>query len=161
MKLHPSVNQALNEEIGREYLAHFAYLALGSLADAAKYTGMRAWFDAAGAEELTHAKKLIDYIRARNGDVLLQPPPPPPAPGPLPLDWLKLAMTLERNVSAALQAGVDLARQLADESTARLLGEMLDEQVTAEDELTELILRVADLQQTPGLLRLFDQEFAE
>ena len=50
---------------------------------------------------------------------------------------------------------------MQDEATALYFGAMLDEQVTAEDELTEYILRVADLQATPGLLRLFDQELAE
>jgi len=161
MQLHPSLQSAINEQIAREYLAHFGYLSLASAADAQKYTGMRAWFDAAGAEELTHAKRLIDYIRARSGAVQHIPPPPPPSPGLTPLDWFKAALTLERQVSAALQAIVDLARQVSDEATARLAGDMLDEQVTAEDELAELILRVNDLQATPGLLRLFDQELAE
>ena len=143
MQLHPSLQSAINEQIAREYLAHFAYLALASAADTQKYVGMRAWFDAAGAEELTHAKRQIDYIRARNGAVQHIP------------------MTLERTVSAALQAIVDAARAVQDEATALYFGAMLDEQVTAEDELTEYILRVADLQATPGLLRLFDQELAE
>lgn len=161
MQLHLSLQSAINEQIAREYLAHFAYLALASAADTQKYVGMRAWFDAAGAEELTHAKRQIDYIRARNGAVQHIPPPPPPIPGSMPLDWFKAAMTLERTVSAALQAIVDAARAVQDEATALYFGAMLDEQVTAEDELTEYILRVADLQATPGLLRLFDQELAE
>lgn len=161
MILDPRVADAITGHLPKELAAFAAYRTLASWAQAAGYLGSARWFDAAGSEEPEHHRKLLQYLRDTTDA------PPAPAYPALEVDFTverlpdayALAAALERDVRLSLQAIVGVARAADDEATARFIGTFLDEQVTAEAEIADILRQIGRL--GDDALMLWDGERGE
>jgi ferritin len=158
MQFAPDVAAQLIAQVTRERYAEAFYTQLATWADTAGYDGFAAFFDAAAAEERTHAQRVIMHIRQRDG-FALQPLDAPFARFDDIAACVVAAYELEQTVSAALTTLHETAESASDGATCLLAMEMLREQAASEKELYTMIQIVSTLDASG--LRLYDHELRE
>ena len=70
--LSKSLEKALNEQINFEYYSAYTYLAMAAYAEDIDFSGAANFFTIQAEEELSHAKKIYDYVNQKGGRVKLE-----------------------------------------------------------------------------------------
>src|SRR6056297_1161534 len=71
MALSKKIHEALNEQVGREFLAHFLYRAIALDLYDKGYEGFAAWMEQHATEEYGHAERIINFLRENDARVEL------------------------------------------------------------------------------------------
>ncbi len=153
--LNETVQAALNQQINMELGAFYTYLSMSAYFENEGLPGMAAWMRHHAEEELVHAMKIYDFIHERRGRVLLQALKAPRTAWDSSLAAFEDAMHHEQQVTASINALVDLAREQRDHATASFLQWFVDEQVEEEavvDTVLQQLRRIGDF--APGLYLL-------
>jgi ferritin len=152
--------QAFNSQVTNELTASQLYLSASLWCRRQNLVGMAAFMRAESEEERGHAMKLIDFANQRAFRVDLQALKAPPC------EWTSLLALWESLLQAeidnteALNKLADIADQERDHSLSALLDPFHMEQVQSEDSLRNMVAKIQDEGQTPGLLRQLDSELA-
>lgn len=77
--LSKTMQDAINDQIQKEYHSSYLYLAMAAYCEASNLPGSARWMRVQSQEELSHALKLYDHVVDRGGRVALQAIPQPPA----------------------------------------------------------------------------------
>ncbi|NOY29797.1 MAG: ferritin [Planctomycetes bacterium] len=64
---------AINEQINNELLSSYTYLSMAVWCEHKQFIGCAHWMRLQSEEERIHAMRLVDFLLARNGKVVLQP----------------------------------------------------------------------------------------
>jgi len=64
---------AINEQINNELLSSYSYLSMAVWCEHKQFIGCAHWMRLQSEEEHIHAMRLVDFLLARNGKVVLQP----------------------------------------------------------------------------------------
>jgi len=64
---------AINEQINNELLSSYTYLSMAVWCEHQQFIGCAHWMRLQSEEERIHAMRLVDFLLARNGKVILQP----------------------------------------------------------------------------------------
>lgn len=142
MKLHPAIEQALNEQINLEFLSAYAYLAMAASFDHQSLNGFTAWMTLQGQEELGHGMKFYRYVNDRGGRVQLTAVPQPKTSFVSALDAFETSLAHEQSVSTCINRIYELAEQHKDYPTMSFLRWFLDEQVEEEKTVHDLIAKL-------------------
>ena len=67
----PRMQEALNRHVQHESFSSYLYLAMSAWCEAKAWKGFARWLRVQGDEELDHAKKSLDFLLARGGEVKL------------------------------------------------------------------------------------------
>ena len=67
MQINPTVNQAINKQIGMEFSAYLQYLTISTHFDVEGLTELAAFFKAQAEDERDHAERFINHVVAFNG----------------------------------------------------------------------------------------------
>lgn len=67
------MQDAINEQINNELFASYSYLSMSAWCEHQQFTGCAHWMRLQSEEERGHALRLLDFLLARNGRVVLQP----------------------------------------------------------------------------------------
>ena len=139
MPVEPVVIDSLNAQLGRELEAHLQYLSISSWFDAEGLPELTRFFAAQAAEEHVHAMKFLVYLQDIGGPVVI---PALVAPKPsfesaeeavaASLDW-------ENDVTAQIDAIMDLAIERRDHATQAFLQWFVSEQVEEVSTMSELL----------------------
>ena len=63
---------ALNEQVNREVFSAYLYMSMSAHCNQVGLKGFANWMYVQGLEELTHAKRIYDYILHRGGEIRLK-----------------------------------------------------------------------------------------
>lgn len=132
--------EAIQEQVGRELLAHHTYLSLALWCDANSYNGAAKYFYHASDEEYMHAKKFLSFLNDYFDKI-----PSVPAVGDIRviatslLDCFNKQLQLELAVTKAISNLGAIAEAEGDHATCAFLQWFLDEQVTSVSESRGLV----------------------
>lgn len=151
---------ALNHQINREIYSGYMYLAMASYARDSALNGVANWFTVQLEEELSHARKLYDYVQQRNGKVVLEAVEAPPADFDSAADLFEKTLEHEKKVTAMIHDLVALAREENDTATEIMLQWFVTEQIEEEANASEILQRFKVFGERGNALLAIDQELA-
>ena len=160
MKLHPEVEKALNEQVNIELHSAYTYLGLSAYFESNSFPGFSSWMRLQGNEELDHAKKFVQYIFNRNGNLSLDNIPKPQTKYKGPIEAFEASLKQEQAVSESIIKIYELAAKHKDYPTQSFLKWFLDEQVEEENIVHDLIGQLKLVGTTPVGLFQMDREAA-
>lgn len=158
--LKPRMQDALNEQINKEYYSAYLYLSMSSYFESVNLSGFAKWMNAQYQEEIQHVLKFFRYIVERGGRVLLQPIEGPPTEWDSPLAAFEAAYGHEVLVTGLINDLVDLAVAEHDHATNNFLQWFIEEQVE-EEASTDGVVQQLKLAGDGGGLFLLDRELGQ
>lgn len=143
MALSEKIHQALNEQIAREFQAHFLYRSIAMDLYDKGYEGFAAWMEQHATEEYGHAQRIIDFLRENDARVVLPAVPKPQDSWPAVKEAVQAALGHEQKLTKDIHALHRLADEESDLATVSMLDWFVSEQVEEEHIVTRLLKRIA------------------
>lgn len=138
MLIHEDVATALNVHMGREFGAHFQYLALSGWFDGEGLPELAGFFAAQAAEEHMHAMKFWRYVQDAGAPLAIPAVDAPRAAFDDADDAVTAAVEWEVAVTRHIDDLVGLARTHSDYATEAFLQWFVTEQVEEVSTMTQL-----------------------
>ncbi len=155
------VQQAIHEQIGREFYASQLYLAMSAYLEGSGYTGFARWMRLQAEEERLHALRLFDFLNDRGGRVVLLPVGQPPGDYGSPLEVFEAALEHERKVTSQIHALYRLAMEEDDYATQVMLQWFVNEQVEEEKTASEIVDRLKLAGDDNSAILVLEREVAD
>lgn len=164
-QLDPVVLNALQQQIARERQNEAVYITLANAFEFLNLDGFAKYMHDAANEEAEHARKFTVYVIDRNAAPVTLPLIAVSAPSADMLTagavYMQAALDLEVANTNAIKLLYDLADEIHDSQTCVWLIWALEEQTSAERELTELVARATFAQGCPAAILAMDHELSE
>jgi ferritin len=125
--------KALNDQVNAEMYSGYLYLSMSAYFNDAGLDGFATWMEAQAMEELTHAKKIIDFIYQRGGRLVLGEIAAPPKEWDSPVAVFEETLKHEQKVTGLINALVDTALEERDHASNIFLQWFVTEQVEEEE----------------------------
>lgn len=161
MKLSKLMQDALNEQIQKEYYSSYLYLAMSAYCEASTLPGAAKWMRIQSHEELAHALKLFDHIVDRGGRAQLEAIPQPPAEYASALQLFEKVLEHERLVTASIHTLYALAVKEQDYPAQVMLQWFVMEQVEEEKNATEVVEQLKMVGESKPSLMLLDRHLGK
>jgi len=142
MALSDKMHKALNEQIAKEFQAHFLYRAVSMDLYYKGFEGVSSWMDQHATEEYGHAEKIIAFLKENDAKVTL---PSVPA---LKSEWgsvqeaIEDALAHEQKLTRDIYELHKMADSEGDLGTVSMLDWFVEEQVEEEHVVTRLLKRI-------------------
>lgn len=161
MKLTKLMQDALNEQIQKEYYSSYLYLAMSAYCEASNLPGAAKWMRLQSHEEFAHALKLFDHIVNRGGRVQLEAIPQPPAEYASALQLFEKVLEHERLVTASIHTLYALAVKEQDYPAQVMLQWFVMEQVEEEKNATQVVEQLKAVGESKTSVMLLDQHLGK
>jgi ferritin len=139
--LIPELEDALNEQLNREFYSAYLYLAMSAFFEEESLPGCAHWMRLQAKEELEHGMKFYAYIFSRGGVVSLKAIDTAPSGWDSALSAFESAYKHEKEVSKDINKIADLSLAKKDHATSQFLLWFVAEQVEEEATSKALIDR--------------------
>ena len=156
--LSENMQEALNTQINKELYSAYLYLSMAAYCESINLKGFASWMIVQVQEEVSHARKLFDFVNERGGRVTLQPIDRPPTEWESPLAVFEHVYEHEQLVTSLINGLVKLARQEDDYATEAALQWFVTEQVEEEASANEVVEKLKLAGDRGGGLFMLDQE---
>lgn len=153
-----AVQDAVNEQIGKEFYAGYFYLAISAHFEAESLLGFARWMRLQAQEELEHAMKLFDFMNHRGATVELRAIEAPPSDFGTPLSLFERALEHEQEVTRLIHHLYDLAVQKHDHATQLELQWFITEQVEEEDNVGTVVDQLRMAGENEAAILMLDRE---
>jgi ferritin len=153
-----AVQQAVNDQLGKELSAAYSYLAMSAQFDRWSLLGFSKWMRMQAQEELGHAMKLFDFLNHRDAIVKLGAVPAPRADFGSALSIFDAALAQEREVSVLIHRLYDLAVEKHDHATQLELQWFITEQVEEEDVIGTIVDQLRMAGENEAAILMLDRE---
>jgi ferritin len=161
MTLSKPMQEALNEQIQKEYYSSYLYLAMSADLEAKNLPGAAKWTRLQSQEELTHALKLFDHVVDRGGRVTLAAIQQPPADYGSALQLFEKVLGHEQLVTASIHALYALAVKDQDYPAQVMLQWFVTEQVEEEKSATQVVEQLKAVGDSTTSLMLLDRHLGK
>ena len=158
--LNPAVEQALNDQIQKEFHSAYIYLSMSAYFEAGNLPGAAHWMRHQAEEEQEHAMKIFDFVHDRGGRVALQAIGQPPADFASPLAVFEAAYAHEQKVTKSIHDLYALAVKEGDYPTQVMLQWFIDEQVEEEKNASAIVAQLHMVGDSPAALFMIDRQLA-
>ncbi len=158
MALSKKIHDALNEQIAREFQAHFIYRAIAVDLYEKGYDGFGGWMEQHSKEEYGHAERIIHFLRENDARVVMPAIPKPQDSWPTVKGAVEAALQHEKKLTADIHELHRLADQESDLATVSMLDWFVSEQVEEEHVVNRLLKRIALAGDSPIGLVVIDNE---
>jgi ferritin len=156
--LKEKVEKALNEQINAELYSAYLYQSMAAYFEDKSLSGFARWMDLQAEEEMTHARKIYDYVNERGGRVILEGIDKPKNEWESNLDIFEDSLAHEEKITAMINDLVSLAAEEKDYATHSFLQWFVDEQVEEEDTVGEIVDKLKLVgDSTQGLFMMDDK----
>ena len=152
------VQDALNQQINKELIASYNYLAMSSYCQRLQFHGFAQWLQAQSQEENTHAMKLYSFMIARDCQVQLLSIPQPQSDFSSLLNVFEVALEQELMVSQSIDSLYELAFKEKAFAALVELQWFITEQVEEEQTFREIVTKIKLLQDDPAAMLDLDRE---
>ncbi|MEX2324607.1 MAG: ferritin [Nitriliruptoraceae bacterium] len=147
-----------NAQIALEHAAERAYLQMAVWAEARDYSGSATWMRSQASEEAEHARRFIDHVLDRGGEVALAALDAPQAEFDDLHAVFVAALANERKVTAAIGELYAAATQARVFASLPLLTWFLEEQVEEEASVSTIVGELEMVKHDPSAILLLDRE---
>ena len=130
--LTPTLLEALNDQIQKEFSSGYVYLAVAAHFESTGLPGFAHWMRVQSQEEFGHGLKLFDYVLDRGARVTLKAIDAPPTDLGQPVVVMTMTLAHERRVTDSIHALHQLAAREVDLPTQVALQWFINEQVEEE-----------------------------
>lgn len=156
--LSKQMQQALVEQINKEFHSAYIYLGMTAYFENENYKGMAAWMNKQVKEEINHAMKFFHHIYERSGEVTLGTIEKVSVDYKNPLDVFKAGLEHEKFITSSIHGLYDLALAEKDYGTQELLRWYISEQVEEEANFEYVISLLEKSGDNPGGLMILDEK---
>lgn len=156
--LSQAVEQALNDQIQKEFHSAYIYLSMSAYFEAANLLGAAKWMRQQAGEEQDHAMKIFDFVNDRGGKVVLEAIGQPPADFDSPLAVFQAAFAHEQKVTQSIHDLYALALRENDYPTQVMLQWFIDEQVEEEKNASAIAAQLQMVGDSPAGLLMIDRQ---
>ena len=139
MMISTAMNAKLNDQIGAEFAAAHAYLAMACAFDRMALKTLSKRFLKQHDEEREHAMKILHYVQEVGGTVSLEAIAKPKKDYKNTEAIVSTALQNEKDITAKINDLVTLADSEKDYATRSFLGWFVDEQVEEVSSMTDLL----------------------
>jgi ferritin len=155
-----AVQDALNEQIGKELYAAYLYLAMSAHFELKSLLGFAKWMRFQAEEELGHGMRLFDYMNRRGAAVVFGGVEAPPGEFAGPLKNFETALGHEKKVTMMIHELYDLAVEKHDHATQLELQWFITEQVEEEDSIGTIVDQLKMAGDNEAAIFILDRELA-
>ena len=155
-----AVQDAINEQIGKELYAAYLYLAMSAHFELKSLLGFAKWMRFQAQEELGHAMRLFDYMNRRGAGVLFGEIEAPPQKFAGPVKGFETALEHEKKVTELIHELYDLAVEKHDHATQLELQWFITEQVEEEDSIGTIVDQLRMAGDNEAAVFMLDRELA-
>lgn len=146
----------LNKQINAELYSAYLYLSMAAYFQNENFNGFAKWMEIQYEEELSHAKKIYDYVYERGGSVTITAIEAPPSKWNSLLSVFEDAYAHEQKVTAMIYDIVDLAIEKKDHATNSFLQWFVNEQVEEEASADDIVQKLRMIKDSPNGLFMMD-----
>ena len=139
MQINPTVNQAINKQIGMEFSAYLQYLTISTHFDVEGLTELAAFFKAQAEDERDHAERFINHVVAFNGKLEIPTINAPSSNVTSIVEAAELSLDWEMKVTDAINSLLKLSAKEEDHITENFLAWFLDEQLEELSTMNKLL----------------------
>ncbi|MFW5741701.1 MAG: ferritin [Spirochaetota bacterium] len=143
MALSKKIHDGLNEQIAREFQAHFLYRAVAMDLYDKGYEGFAGWMEQHATEEYGHAERIIAYLKENDARVLLPAVPKPQDSWSTVQAAVEAALAHEKKLTSDIHELHRLADEEGDLATVSMLDWFVSEQVEEEHIVNRLLKRIS------------------
>ena len=143
MALSKKIHDGLNEQVAREFQAHFIYRAIAMDLYDKGYEGFAAWMEQHATEEYGHAERIISFLKENDARVLLPAVPKPQDSWSTVQSAVEAALAHEKKLTADIHELHRLADEEGDLATVSMLDWFVSEQVEEEHIVNRLLKRIS------------------
>lgn len=137
--LQKKIEEALNDQINAELWSAYLYLSMSLHFEHEGRKGIANWYNIQFQEEQAHALALMEYVNARNGQVLLKPIEEVPTSWASPLAAFEATLEHEKKVTQKINNLYAMAEEAKDFATRQKLNTFVAEQVEEEVSVRQII----------------------
>lgn len=142
MALSETMTKGLNEQIGRELMAHFLYRAIAMDLFEKGYEGFAGWMEGHAKEEYGHAERIIDYMKEHDARVVLPAVDKPKESWASVKEAVEAALEHEKYLTGKIHELFKKAEDEGDLATVSMLDWFVNEQVEEEHIVGRLVKRI-------------------
>ena len=147
--------EALNAQVGREFLAAHQYTAIAAYYDRLTFPRLAKFFYDQAEEERGHAMKMLGYLRDTGADMRLGEVPAPKNDFTDHVEPIRLALENERKVTVSIAGLFEIARETNDYASESFMQWFVDEQVEEESSMDALLQVAERVREYPMMLEEF------
>jgi ferritin len=157
----PRMQEALNRHIHDETFSAYLYLSMSAWCEAKAYKGFARWLRVQHEEELAHARKSLDHLLARGGEVALRAVDAPPGRWASPLEVFEAVLEHERKVTRMIDELLAAAVAEKDTASQVFLQWYVAEQVEEEARAQEIADKLRMIGDRPATVLYLDKEYGK
>ena len=155
--LSKKLENAINEQIQREFYSSYLYLAMSAYCGEINLDGFANWMLLQSREEREHSMRFFNYLHSRGGRVRLQTIAQPPATFKSPKKMFEAVLKSEQNVTKEIHKLYELARKEGDHATEVELQWFIQEQVEEEKTARDILAKLDMVGDQPAALLMMDR----
>ena len=158
--LNEKMVENLNDQINKEIYSAYFYLGMSAYAASTDLPGFANWFYTQWKEELTHAKRILDYVIKEGGKISLLAIDKPPQDFTSGKDLFAKTLAHEKKVTGLINNLVDLAKKENDKTTEEFLQWFVKEQKEEEATPGGILKKIEEIEHDKKDLSAVDKELA-
>lgn len=156
--LTKKLQDALNEQINKEFFAEYFYLSMSAYLESIELEGFANYFNVQAQEEHFHAMKMFNFVHDKGGRVILKSLKEPKSEFSSVVNVIEESLKHERFVTKSINELMDTAIKENDHSVKSFLEWYIDEQVEEEATISKLLAKLKLIKgEGFGLLTLDNQ----
>ena len=159
--ISPKMQDALCAHVEQEVYSAYLYLAMSAWCETKNFKGFGRWLRVQHGEELEHARKVLDFVLARGGQVTLGAIPAPPREFGGTLQVFEGVLQHEKKVTERILGLHTTAIAEKDTTTQIFLQWFISEQVEEEAAATEIVEKLRMVADRPGTVLYLDKEYGK
>jgi len=152
------IEKALNDQINEEIFSSYLYMAMSAYLKSINLNGCAKWMEAQVQEELTHAKKLYNFVFDRGGKVKFNQINEPKSKWTSLLNVFEEAYAHEQHITERINQLIKLTIEENDYATNSFLQWFVTEQVEEEANVDEIVQQLKLIGDNKGAFFMFDRE---
>ena len=156
--LSKKMENALNEQVNREFFSAYLYLSMAAYFESLSLPGFARWMRVQTQEELLHAMKMYDHINERSGQVILKAIDAPETKWTSPKAAFGAAYEHEKFITGSINDLVTAARKENDHATDVFLQWYVTEQVEEEQNASTIANQLKLIGDSSQSLLMLDRE---
>jgi len=158
--INAKMQEAINGQIQKEFYSAYLYLSMASYCEERSLNGFANWLKVQYQEEIFHALNLVNYLLERGGKVILAAIQAPPFEFSSMKDLFEKVLQHERYVTASINQLYGVAVEEKDFASQIFLEWYVNEQVEEEDNVMQILDKLAVIDENTGHLLFLDAELA-
>jgi len=161
MPMSAALQSAMNDQIQKEFYAHYLYLAMSAWFEERNFEGFAKWMRIQADEERGHAMRIFDFVLDRGGKVRLEAIPEPGTKWKTALEVFDAARKHELMVSGSINELYARATSEKDYASQVMLQWFITEQVEEEKTSNSLAERLRLVGDSATGLIILDRQLGE